>query len=70
MTALLVLDGLTKRFGGLTAVNAVSFSLERGEVVGLLGPNGSGKTTVLNMVSGFLMPTEGAPSSSCGRCPR
>ncbi|MBX9457578.1 MAG: ABC transporter ATP-binding protein [Rhizobium sp.] len=60
MTTLLALDGLTKRFGGLTAVNGVSFALARGEVVGLLGPNGSGKTTVLNMISGFLMPTNGA----------
>ncbi|WP_432346418.1 ABC transporter ATP-binding protein [Shinella yambaruensis] len=59
MSELLALSGLTKRFGGLTAVNAVSFSLERGEVVGLLGPNGSGKTTVLNMISGFLAPTGG-----------
>ena len=60
MSNLLTLNGLTKRFGGLTAVNAVSFSLERGEVVGLLGPNGSGKTTVLNMISGFLPPTGGS----------
>jgi branched-chain amino acid transport system ATP-binding protein len=60
MSDLLTLSGLTKRFGGLTAVNAVSFSLAPGEVVGLLGPNGSGKTTVLNMVSGFLPPTGGA----------
>lgn len=59
MSELLALTGLTKRFGGLTAVNAVSFSLERGEVVGLLGPNGSGKTTVLNMISGLLPPTGG-----------
>ena len=59
MSELLTLTGLTKRFGGLTAVNAVSFSLDRGEVVGLLGPNGSGKTTVLNMISGLLPPTGG-----------
>ena len=59
MTDLLTLSGLTKRFGGLTAVNAVSFSLVPGEVVGLLGPNGSGKTTVLNMISGLLSPTGG-----------
>lgn len=55
----LTINGLTKRFGGLTAVNAVSFSLARGEVVGLLGPNGSGKTTVMNMISGLLSPTGG-----------
>ena len=59
MTHLLTISDLTKRFGGLTAVNALSFSLERGEVVGLLGPNGSGKTTVLNMISGHLTPSAG-----------
>jgi branched-chain amino acid transport system ATP-binding protein len=59
MSELLALTGLTKRFGGLTAVNAVSFTLERSEIVGLLGPNGSGKTTVLNMISGLLPPTGG-----------
>ena len=60
MTALLALDALTKRFGGLTAVRDVSFAIAPGEVVGLLGPNGSGKTTVLNMISGALRPTAGA----------
>lgn len=59
MSELLTINGLTKRFGGLTAVNAVSFSIDRGEVVGLLGPNGSGKTTVMNMISGHLSPTGG-----------
>lgn len=59
MTEILALSGISKRFGGLTAVNDLSFSLNPGEVVGLLGPNGSGKTTVMNMVSGFLAPTEG-----------
>ncbi|SMF58422.1 branched-chain amino acid transport system ATP-binding protein [Xaviernesmea oryzae] len=59
MSELLTINGLTKRFGGLTAVNAVSFSIHRGEVVGLLGPNGSGKTTVMNMISGHLAPTGG-----------
>ena len=60
MTALLELAGLKKRFGGLTAVDGVTFSIAEGEVVGLLGPNGSGKTTVLNMISGALAPTDGA----------
>lgn len=59
MTEILALSGITKRFGGLTAVNELSFSLKAGEVVGLLGPNGSGKTTVMNMISGFLAPSEG-----------
>jgi branched-chain amino acid transport system ATP-binding protein len=60
MTALLALDGLTRRFGGLTAVSGVSFTVNEGEVTGLLGPNGSGKTTVLNMISGALRPSAGA----------
>ena len=59
MTEILALSGITKRFGGLTAVNELSFSLAAGEVVGLLGPNGSGKTTVMNMISGFFAPTQG-----------
>jgi len=59
MSALLAISGLTRRFGGLVAVNGVSFEVTRGEVVGLLGPNGSGKTTVLNMISGSLRPSSG-----------
>ena len=59
MTEILALSGITKRFGGLTAVNELSFSLKAGEVVGLLGPNGSGKTTVMNMISGFLARAKG-----------
>lgn len=59
MNPILEIEGLTKRFGGLTAVKAVSFRVVEGQVVGLLGPNGSGKTTVLNMISGNLSPTEG-----------
>jgi len=54
MSAQLEISNLRKRFGGLVAVNDVSFSLQSGEVVGLLGPNGSGKTTVMNMISGAL----------------
>ena len=60
MTTLLQIDGLRKQFGGLTAVNDVSFAVAEGETVALLGPNGSGKTTVLNMISGALAPTSGA----------
>jgi branched-chain amino acid transport system ATP-binding protein len=59
MTPLVSLRGLTRRFGGLTAVNGLSFDVAEGEVIGLLGPNGSGKTTALNMISGALKPSAG-----------
>lgn len=59
MTQLVEITGLKKQFGGLTAVNEVSFSVAQGEIAALLGPNGSGKTTVLNMISGALSPTSG-----------
>ena len=57
--ALLRLDGVSKRFGGLKAVDDVSFSLDRGEILGLIGPNGAGKTTCFNLVSGVYAPTSG-----------
>ena len=57
--SLLITRGLYKHFGGVTAVNDVSFAVEEGEILGLIGPNGSGKTTVLNMLSGFLQPDAG-----------
>jgi branched-chain amino acid transport system ATP-binding protein len=50
---------LTKQFGGLVAVNEVDFSLERGEIRGLIGPNGSGKTTLINLITGVYEPTAG-----------
>jgi len=50
---------LTRRFGGLTAVDELSFSVEPGEVRGLIGPNGAGKTTTFNVISGFYGPTSG-----------
>ncbi len=59
MGEILRTEGLTKCFGGLTAVNDVSFSLEKGEVLGLIGPNGAGKTTLINLVSGVYLPTRG-----------
>ncbi len=56
---LLALQGLTRRFGGLTAVDQVSAEVSRGELVGLIGPNGAGKTTLFNMISGVTPPSEG-----------
>ncbi len=52
--------GLTKRFGSFTAVDGVTFEVGRGEVVGYLGPNGSGKTTTIRMLCGLLSPTDGS----------
>lgn len=59
MTALLSVTGLTRRFGGLVAVDDVAFEVQPGEIMGLLGPNGSGKTTVMNLLSGALAPDAG-----------
>lgn len=52
--------GLTKRFGGLVAVNDVSFHLDRGEILGIIGPNGAGKTTFINLVTGVYLPSSGS----------
>ena len=60
MTQFLEIDNLTMRFGGLTAVDGLSFKVNHGEIHGLIGPNGAGKTTTFNMISGFYKPTEGA----------
>lgn len=63
MTSPVILaENLTRRFGDFTAVDHVSFSVNRGEVVGYLGPNGSGKTTTIRMLLGLLEPTEGRAS--------
>jgi len=56
---LLSVRSVSKRFGGLTAVDNVSFNVEAGELVGLIGPNGSGKTTLLNILSGLGTPDSG-----------
>lgn len=58
----LVVDKLTKNFGGLSAVSNVSISVEEGELVGLIGPNGAGKTTLFNVLTGVYTPTEGTVS--------
>lgn len=58
-TAVLELAHATRRFGGITAVNDVSFSLPKGMITGLIGPNGAGKTTVFNMITGFYAPSSG-----------
>src|ERR1022692_4206709 len=58
--AVIELHDLTKRFGGLVAVDHLSFEVESGRVVGFLGPNGAGKTTTLRMLLGLATPTEGS----------
>jgi ABC-2 type transport system ATP-binding protein len=59
LTALIEIEGLTKRFGGFTAVDDVSFQVARGEVLGFLGPNGAGKSTTMRMLAGFMTPSAG-----------
>jgi branched-chain amino acid transport system ATP-binding protein len=59
MAPLLSVEALTMRFGGLTAVDAVSFQVREGEITALIGPNGAGKTTVFNCITGFYRPTSG-----------
>lgn len=59
MAAFFEVENLTKRFGGLVAVDNVSFKIERDEIVGLIGPNGSGKTTLVRCIIGIFRPTSG-----------
>ena len=59
---MLVVEDLTKKFGGFTAVNGISFEVKRGEIVGLIGPNGSGKSTTFNVLAGLFAPTSGTVS--------
>ena len=56
---LLAISGLHKAFGGLVAVNQLAFAVDEGEILGLIGPNGSGKTTVLNLITGDIRPDAG-----------
>jgi len=65
MAEMIAIDGLTKRFGAITAVDDISFTVKRGEVLGFLGPNGAGKSTTMKMVTGFLAPTAGT-ARVCG----
>ncbi len=59
MGAMIEIENLQKRFGAITAVDGVSFTVERGTVLGFLGPNGAGKSTTMKMLTGFLPPTGG-----------
>lgn len=60
--AVLSVNKVTKRFGGLVAVSEMSFDVAQHEMVGVIGPNGSGKTTMMNMISGTFKPTSGGIS--------
>jgi branched-chain amino acid transport system ATP-binding protein len=57
--ALLEVDKVSKRFGGLLALNGVSFAVEKGGILGIIGPNGAGKTTLFGVISGFIRPSSG-----------
>ena len=65
MGQMITIEGLTKRFGSLTAVDNISLSVGRGEVLGFLGPNGAGKSTTMKMLTGYLPITSGR-ASVCG----
>src|SRR5215203_4272044 len=62
MTEMVRLDRVAKRFGPVHAVEDVSFSVDRGEVLGFLGPNGAGKSTTMRMITGFIPPSAGSVS--------
>jgi ABC-2 type transport system ATP-binding protein len=66
LAALIEIERLTKRFGAFTAVDDVSFTVNRGEVVGFLGPNGAGKSTTMKMLAGFVTPSAGT-ARICGQ---
>ena len=59
MSAVLQVSNISKRFGGITAVNGVSFDVQEGEILGLIGPNGCGKSTLFNCILGQLTPSDG-----------
>ena len=66
MTAMVEIDQLSKTFGNFRAVDGISLTASKGEVLGFLGPNGAGKTTTMRMIAGFLTPTSGT-ARVCGR---
>ncbi len=66
---ILTVDHLSMRFGGLVAVNDLSFTAGRGEITALIGPNGAGKTTVFNCITGFYKPTSGRITLAHGGAP-
>jgi ABC-type branched-subunit amino acid transport system ATPase component len=57
---ILNVSNLSKRFGGVQAVEAVTFEVQPGELMGIIGPNGSGKTTLVNLITGFIRPDSGS----------
>ena len=59
MTELMAVDGLTKRYGGVTANDGISFDLRAGEILGVIGPNGAGKSTLFDLLTGFQKPDSG-----------
>lgn len=59
MNPILECRGLTKNYGSFTALSNLNLSLDRGQIIGLLGPNGSGKTTLIKLINGLLVPTDG-----------
>ena len=64
---ILHLDGVTMRFGGVTAVDDLNLAIEPGVIYGIMGPNGAGKTTTINILTGFQRPTAGRCASSATR---
>ena len=64
---MITLDSVTKKFGGLAAVNNVSYTIQKGESFALLGPNGAGKTTIVRMLLDFIKPSSG--SITINGCP-